>query len=67
MSIPGATLLDIDSMSSDLPLVLFDGLVVDFLAGVTVKSLESGGMILTERATLSLFLQNDQLHVLFKR
>lgn len=31
--------------------------MADFLAGVTVKSLLSGGMILIERATRSLFLK----------
>lgn len=31
----------------------------DFLAGVTVKSLLSGGMILMERATRSLFLKGE--------
>lgn len=35
---------------------------IDFLAGVTVKSLESGGIILTERATLSLFL-NERVRI----
>lgn len=37
-----------------LLLVVLDGF---FLAGVTVNNLESGGMILIERATLSLFLK----------
>jgi hypothetical protein len=56
---PGATLLDMDSMSSepDLLLAVLDLFWSDFLAGVTVKSLESGGMILMDRATLSLFLK----------
>ncbi len=58
---PGATLHDSMSMSSlgflllsILPLVVA---MADFLAGVTVNSLLSGGMILMERATRSLFLK----------
>ena len=60
ISMPGATLHDSISMSSEafllfnLPLV---ELIADFLAGVTVKSLLSGGMILIDRATRSLFLK----------
>jgi len=57
---PGATLLESMSMSSAPPLV-FWWVVADFLAGVTVKSLLSGAMILMERATRSLFLNKRQL------
>lgn len=46
------------SMSSAAPL-LFWLVVAVFLAGVTVKSLLSGAMILMERATRSLFLQGQ--------
>jgi len=37
----------------------FELVIADFLAGVTVKSLLSGAMILIERATRSLLLQVD--------
>ena len=37
----------------------FEVVIDDFLAGVTVKSLLSGAMILMERATRSLLLQVD--------
>lgn len=47
------------SSAADEAVAPLDLVVVmaDFLAGVTVKSLLSGAMILMERATLSLFLQ----------
>ncbi len=64
---PGATLEDIWSISEAVEAsepVVFLAVFIDFLAGMTVKSLESGGIILTDRATLSLFLyekvNNDQ-------
>lgn len=40
----------------------FFAVTMDFLAGVTVKSFESGGIILTDRATLSLFL-NERVRI----
>ena len=59
---PGATLVDIWSISEEAVLVLlreaaFLEMTWDFLAGVTEKSFESGGIILTDRATRSLLLQ----------
>jgi len=53
---PGATLLERWSISS-APVFVFDEVTADFFAGVTVKSLLSGAIILIERATLSLFLK----------
>jgi hypothetical protein len=40
-----------------VPFLDFEAVIADFLAGVTVKSLLSGAMILMERATRSLFLK----------
>ena len=57
---PGATFVDIWSISDAalcLNVAAFFDVTIDFLAGVTEKSFESGGMILTERATRSLLLQ----------
>ena len=58
---PGATLVDIWSISDaaalDFRLAAFLEVTWDFLAGVTENSFESGGIILTERATRSLLLQ----------
>ena len=60
MSIPGATLVDIWSIS-EAALWFRDAafleVTMDFFAGVTENSFESGGIILTERATRSLLLQ----------
>lgn len=39
-----------------VPLLDLVAVIADFLAGVTVKSLLSGAIILMERATRSLFL-----------
>jgi len=39
---------------------------MDFLAGVTVNNFESGGIILIERATLSLFLEADNTDYQYK-
>lgn len=61
ISIPGATLEESKSISSAVeeavPFFDFEAVIADFLAGVTVKSLLSGAMILMERATRSLFLK----------
>lgn len=46
------------SSDPDLLLAVLEGFWPDFFAGVTVNSFESGGMILMDRATLSLFLKN---------
>ena len=62
---PGATLVDIWSISEAMlevePMVAlaFFDCTWDFLAGVTENNFESGGIILIERATLSLFLESD--------
>ena len=37
----------------------FFDVTMDFLAGVTLKSFESGGIILIDLATLSLLLENN--------
>lgn len=60
MSMPGATLVDIWSISEAALWpreAVFLEVTWDFLAGVTEKSFESGGIILTDRATRSLLLQ----------
>ena len=59
MSIPGATLVDIWSISEaalEFREPAFLEVTCDFFAGVTENNFESGGIILTERATRSLLL-----------
>jgi hypothetical protein len=55
---PGATRLLIVSTSEA---VLGPPVVLSFLQGTTENSLESGAMILTDLATLSLFLKNGPI------
>ena len=45
-------------MERMVPVARLD-VTIDFLAGVTVNSFESGGIILIDRATLSLLLLNN--------
>ena len=59
MSMPGATFVDIWSISLAalwLSDAAFLEVTCDFLAGVTENSFESGGIILTDLATRSLLL-----------
>ena len=56
-------MVDIWSMSEAVDVIEVDGFLaftMFFLAGVTEKSLESGGIILMDLATLSLFLMKER-------
>ena len=69
---PGATFVDIWSISEAMlavePMVAlpFLDVTMDFLAGVTANNFESGGIILIERATLSLFLEAENTDYQYK-